>query len=64
MAAPVKLTAAVLERLQPGELVRDSKVRGMFAEAGKTGVVSLKIQADLREGRRNGERDRLPQHAH
>lgn len=51
---PTKLTARVLDRLQPGDRVRDTVVRGLFAEAGKTGAVSLKIQADLRRGPRNG----------
>jgi integrase len=51
---PQKLTARILEKLSPGQLVRDSVVRGMFAECSKTGAVSLKIQADLRHGPRNG----------
>jgi integrase len=53
---PTKLTARILERLQPGELIRDATVRGMFAERGKGAgaAVALKIQADLREGPRNG----------
>lgn len=51
----VKLTARLLESLKPGEIARDAVVRGLFAEAGKTGLVSLKIQADLRHGARTGE---------
>lgn len=52
--APQKLTARILEKLTPGQIVRDSVVRGMFAECSKTGAVSLKIQTDLRHGPRNG----------
>jgi len=52
--APQKLTARVLGTLQPGDRVRDTVVRGLFAEAGKTGAVSLKLQADLRQGPKNG----------
>jgi integrase len=45
---PRKLTVRLLEALEPGERVRDTTVRGLFAEAGKKGV-SLKVQADLRQ---------------
>jgi integrase len=43
----------LIEGLQPGERVRDTAVRGLFAERGQRGV-SLKLQADLRAGARNG----------
>lgn len=46
-----KLTTRVLERLELGQIARDSAVRGLFAEAGARGV-SLKIQADFRPGAR------------
>lgn len=45
---PTKLTAKVLSALKPGERVRDTVVRGLFAERGVRGV-SLKVQADLRQ---------------
>jgi integrase len=48
MPKPTKLTAKVLGSLQPGERVRDTVVRGLFAECGVRGV-SLKVQADLRQ---------------
>lgn len=48
MPKPTKLTAKVLASLQPGERVRDTVVRGLFAECGVRGV-SLKVQADLRQ---------------
>jgi hypothetical protein len=41
--------------MKPGEILRDSKTRGMFAECSKSGVVSLKLQGDLRQGPRNGK---------
>jgi integrase len=53
--APTKITARVLERLRPGQRVRDTVVRGFFAEAGKAGV-SLKVQADLWDGERGTRR--------
>jgi hypothetical protein len=43
----------VLERLEPGELVRDATVRGFFVEVGRSGGVSFKIQPDLRQGARS-----------
>jgi integrase len=50
----VRLTAARLQALAPGALVRDDQVRGLFAVAGPTGAVSLKLQADLRvDGKRS-----------
>src|SRR6187431_1849425 len=49
-----KLTARALDKLTPGEIVRDATVHGLFAECSKTGnVVSLKIQADRGKGMRN-----------
>jgi integrase len=48
MPKPTKLTAKVLASLQPGQRVRDTVVRGLFAECGVRGV-SLKVQADLRQ---------------
>ncbi len=48
------LTARMLSSMQPGDLVRDAKVRGLFAQCSDSGAVSLKIQADLRHGTRNG----------
>ncbi|HEU4576926.1 MAG TPA: tyrosine-type recombinase/integrase [Polyangiaceae bacterium] len=47
MPKPTKLTAKVLSALRPGERIRDTVVRGLFAERGVRGV-SLKVQADLR----------------
>jgi integrase len=52
---PRKLTVRLLEKLQPGERVRDTDARGLFAECGKAGAVALKFQADLRQGPRTGE---------
>ena len=49
-----KLTVRLLEQQQPGQILRDAQVPGLFAECGATGV-SLKIQADLRVGPRTGE---------
>jgi hypothetical protein len=43
---PTKLTSKLLATLQTGNRVRDTVVRGLFAECGQNGV-SLKIQADL-----------------
>jgi integrase len=48
MPKPAKLTAKVIAALKPGERVRDTVVRGLFAERGARGV-SLKVQADLRQ---------------
>src|SRR5262245_51083898 len=48
---PTKLTARLLSNLKAGERVRDTTVKGLFAECGQTGV-SLKIQADLWQGER------------
>lgn len=48
MPKPAKLTVKVLAALAPGERVRDTVVRGLFAERGARGV-SLKVQADLRQ---------------
>lgn len=45
-----RLTAKLLATLQPGAIVRDDTVRGLFAEVGPTGGISLKVQADLRVG--------------
>lgn len=45
-----RLTAKLLATLKPGDLVRDDSVRGLFAEVGPTGAISLKVQADLRVG--------------
>jgi integrase len=47
---PTKLTQGALAKLKPGEKVRDTQVKGLFADRGATGV-SLKIQADLWSGR-------------
>jgi integrase len=47
---PTKLTQAVIAKLKPGERVRDTQVKGLFADRGATRV-SLKIQADLWSGR-------------
>jgi integrase len=44
-----KLTVRALEQLQPGEIMRDAQVPGLFAERVASGV-SLKAQADLRIG--------------
>jgi integrase len=52
---PRKLTVRLLEALKPGERVRDTDTKCLFAERGKQGGVSLKFQADLREGARTGE---------
>ena len=43
-----KLTARILGSLNPGDLVRDSAIRGFFVQVGKRGEVAFKIQADLR----------------
>lgn len=43
---PAKLTKALLETLKVGERVRDTKVRGFFAERTARGI-SLKVQADI-----------------
>jgi integrase len=48
---PTKLTSKLLASLQTGERVRDTTVRGLFAECGLNGV-SLKVQADLWIGER------------
>jgi integrase len=48
---PTKLTSKLLASLQMGERVRDTIVRGLFAERGLNGV-SLKVQADLWIGER------------
>lgn len=48
-----KLTVRLLEQLQPGQILRDAQVPGLFVECGQQGV-SLKIQADLRRGERTG----------
>lgn len=53
-----RLTAKLLATLKPGALVRDDTVRGLFAEVGPTGAISLKVQADLRAG---GERRTVKQ---
>lgn len=46
-----RLTAKLLATLEPGALVRDETVRGLFAHvAESSGAVSLKVQADLRVG--------------
>jgi integrase len=45
---PRKLTVRLLESLGVGDRVRDTTVRGLFAECGQRGV-SLKLQADLRQ---------------
>lgn len=45
-----RLSAKLLATLKPGDLVRDESVRGLFAEVGPTGGISLKVQADLRVG--------------
>jgi integrase len=49
-----KLTVRLLEQLPEGKLARDAQVPGLFAERVASGV-SLKIQADLRQGPRTGE---------
>ena len=52
-SARVRLTSARLQALTPGQILRDDSVRGLFAECGPSGAVSLKVQADLRaEGAR------------
>lgn len=48
-----KLTAKLLAALKPGEIARDETVRGLFAEAGPSGAVSLKVQVDVRLGERS-----------
>jgi len=53
-----RLTAKLLATLEPGALVRDDVVRGLFASVGPTGGISLKVQADLRIG---GERRTIKQ---
>jgi integrase len=53
-----RLTAKLLAALKPGDLARDDTVRGLFAEVGPTGGISLKVQADLRVG---GERKTVKQ---
>lgn len=45
-----KLTLKAFERMQPGEVLRDVAIGGFFAERGKRRV-SLKVQADLPDGR-------------
>jgi hypothetical protein len=45
------ITADVLHALQPGDVVRDTNTRGFYAECSRTGVVSLKVAADLERGR-------------
>jgi integrase len=51
-----RLTAKLLAALEPSPnpkrptIVRDDTVRGLFAEVGPTGAISLKVQADLRVG--------------
>jgi len=47
----VKLTIKALDRMQPGDVLRDVAIGGFFAERGKRPRVSLKIQADLPDGR-------------
>lgn len=47
MPKRVRLTAKILAALKPGEVARDEAVRGLFAEAGRGGDVSLKIQVDV-----------------
>ncbi len=42
-----KLTKAVLSALKPTQIVRDTAVRGFFAEAGRTGRIALRASADL-----------------
>jgi integrase len=45
-----KLTKARLSKITPGEIVRDSELRGFFAQAGRTTPprVTLRAQADLK----------------
>jgi hypothetical protein len=50
----VKLSTKSLEKMRPGEVLRDSVVGGLVAECGRKGGVSLKIQAELRRGPRTG----------
>jgi len=50
-----KLTAKLLASLKPGDIARDETVRGLFAEVGPSGAISLKVQIDLRLGERTGE---------
>ncbi len=47
MPKRVRLTAKILAALKPGEVARDDAVRGLFAEAGREGAVSLKVQVDV-----------------
>jgi integrase len=49
-----KLTVRLLEQLPVGGIARDAQVPGLFADRVAAGV-SLKIQADLRQGPRTGE---------
>lgn len=51
---PRKLTVRLVEKLQPGERVRDTDARGLFAECGAGGTVAFKFQSDLRAGPRTG----------
>lgn len=53
--AAIRITVRALERLAPTEIIRDEADPGFFAEAGRSGVVSFKVQADLRRGPRTGE---------
>src|SRR5690606_28750635 len=46
-----KLTIKALDRMRPGDVLRDVAIGGFFAERGKRPRVSLKIQADLPDGR-------------
>lgn len=51
-----RLTAKLLAALTPHEnpkktrIIRDDTVRGLFAEVGPSGRISLKVQVDLRNG--------------
>jgi integrase len=53
--AAIRITVRALERLAPTEILRDEADPGFFAEAGRSGAVSFKVQADLRRGPRTGE---------
>jgi integrase len=48
---PTNLTIKLLAAMRPGDLIRDAGCRGMYAECGRRGDVSIKVAVDIERGK-------------
>jgi integrase len=46
-----RLTIKLLDAMRPGDVIRDASCRGMYAECGRRGNVSLKVAVDIARGK-------------